>query len=62
MIELLSYAPGAARNTLEIAEKCNVVLELGRTLIPVCQLDDEKAEIFHRYEKTVVNESHLKTL
>jgi len=28
MEELLSYAPGAAKNTLEIAEKCNIQLQL----------------------------------
>ena len=57
MIELLSYAPGAAKNTIEIAEKCNIELQLGKTLIPVCQLDDEKEEIFRRYQKTVIDEA-----
>ncbi len=62
MEELLSYAPGAVKNTLEIAEKCNVTLELGKTLIPTCQLDEEKEEIFHRYEKLAIHEDWLKRL
>jgi DNA polymerase III alpha subunit len=62
MVELLSYAPGATSNTLEIADKCNVSLALGQTLIPVCQLDDEKAEIFHRYEKIAMYEEWLERL
>jgi len=62
MNELLSYAPGATKNTVEIAEKCNVTLELGRTLIPRCHLDDDKEAIFHRFEHQTAHEVGLKRL
>jgi DNA polymerase III subunit alpha len=40
MVENFSNYPGAAENTVKIAERCNVQIELGRTLLPKYPLAD----------------------
>ena len=50
MIKLFSHHPEAIRNTLEIAEKCNLSIELGKFHLPHFPIPDQhSAESYLRY-------------
>lgn len=44
MAALYPEYPEAAKNTLEVAKKCNVNIELGKIILPGCDLPEEETE------------------
>jgi len=53
MTELLKEIPEAAPNTLKIAEKCNLEIELGKTYLPKYQLPEGVSSSFSYLTKLV---------
>lgn len=51
MEEIFGFVPEALKNTLEIAEKCNVEFEFGKLNLPKFQLPDGESDSFKYLEK-----------
>ncbi len=58
MIELFQDIPEAVQSTLEIAEKCNLTLELGKTRIPKFILPEEEKSPFEYLKKLVAERTY----
>ena len=44
MVALFSQRPEAVENTVRIADRCNVTIKFGESLIPVCPVPEGKTE------------------
>ncbi|MEZ0536141.1 DNA polymerase III subunit alpha [Caldicellulosiruptoraceae bacterium PP1] len=55
MYDIFSFYPEALKNTLKIAEQCNVSFEFGKIKLPKFELPENENDLFSYLKKLVIN-------